>query len=267
MGALPIYLALSAAIVILIALIVRLRRRISQLEQLMSHTNERLEALQTSFGKFTPEEVIEHLTDPDGSYTPNMREVTVLFADLQGFTKMCSDLEPVQVISILNGYFRCMSEVIKKHHGQVTEMLGDGLLALFGALRNNPWQAQDAVLAALDMRRALIDYNMQLLAKGLPQLKFGVGIHKGEVLAAIMGDFELSKFGVVGDAINVASRVESLTRHHGVDVLISMDLAKSLDDRFDLKQMDPVHVKGKADPVVTYYVQGMTKKRPLASGG
>ena len=74
-----------------------------------------------------------------------------------------------------------------------------------------------------------------------------------------MGDFELSKFGVVGDPINVASRVESLTRHHGVDVLISADLAGCLDERFNLEQMDPVPVKGKVEPVVTYYVKGVTQ--------
>jgi len=232
----------------------RQRRRVDQLEQLLAHSHDKLESLQRNFGRFTPEEVIEHLTDPEGSYAPNMREVTVLFADLQEFTQMCSHLEPAQIISILNGYFRAMNAVISKHHGQVTEILGDGLLALFGALRNNPWQTKDAVLAALEMREALTRYNKELLARDLPQLKFGIGIHQGEVLAAVMGDFELSKFGVVGDTINVAARIEGLTRMHNVDILISHDVASTLDDRFVLNEMPPVPIKGKNKDIVTFQV-------------
>ena len=105
-----------SAVLLLIAgyVIYRQRKRIQQQELLISNSNAKLESLHLNFGRFTPEEVIEHLTDRDGGYTPNMRQVTVLFADLQGFTQMCSDLEPSQVISVLNGYFRCMSEVISK---------------------------------------------------------------------------------------------------------------------------------------------------------
>lgn len=86
-------------------------------------------------------------------------------------------------------------------------------MALFGALVTNPWQVQDAVNGAITIRKALKKYNEELRSKSLPELSFGIGIHQGEVLAGIMGNFELSKFAVVGDTINVASRVESLTRH------------------------------------------------------
>lgn len=241
-------------------LIYNLWRRNRKLERLIAHSNEKLEALHQNFGRFTPEEVIEHLTDQGGGYAPNMREVTVLFADLQGFTQMCSNLDPSQIIGILNGYFRYMNEVITRHHGQVTEILGDGLLALFGALRNNPWQTRDAVAAAVEMRVALAKYNKHLVSQDLPQLKFGIGIHQGRVLAAVMGDFELSKFGVVGDAINVASRIESLTRVHKVDILISDEVARTLDSQFELVEMPPVPIKGKDENIVTHYVKGTIQK-------
>ena len=127
----------------------RQKKRNQKLEKLLAHTNEKLERLQIHFGRFTPEEVIEHLTDSDSAFKPTIRSVTVLFADLKGFTKMCEEREPSEVLGILNGYFRCMSKVLTRHHGQVTELIGDGILSLFGALRNNPWQVQDAVLAAL----------------------------------------------------------------------------------------------------------------------
>lgn len=233
----------------------RQKLKTKELERLMAHTNDKLERLQLSFGRFTPEEVIEHLTDPDGYYAPNMREVTVLFADLRGFTRMCAEMEADDIVSILNGYFRVMSDVITRHHGRVTEMMGDGLLALFGALRANPWQAQDAVLAALDMRKALEAYNLELLHKGHPQLSFGVGIHRGEVLAGVMGNLELSKFGVVGDTINVAARIESLTRKHGVDILITDAIKQSLDERFVVKAMPATLIKGKDKMVTTFFVE------------
>ncbi len=239
----------------------RQRKRNQQLEKLLVHTSEKLERLQVHFGRFTPEEVIEHLTDSDNVYEPTMRSVTVLFADLQGFTKMCEEMEPSVVVNILNGYFHCMSEILTKHHGQVTELIGDGMLSLFGALRNNPWQVQDAVMAALEMRTALEAYNEELEAKSLPPLSFGIGIHRGKVLAGVMGSRELNKFSVVGDPINVAARVEALTRKFDADLLITEEIRMELDDRFVLKQMPPVMVKGKSEPVVTYTVSGVKSIR------
>jgi adenylate cyclase len=209
------------------------------------------------FGRFTPQEVIEHLTEPDGRYAARMRSVTVLFADLKGFTKMCDNRDPAEVVSILNGYFQCMSEALANHHGQVTELMGDGILTLFGALRSNPWQVQDAVMGALAMRKALVEYNEELRSKSLPELSFGIGIHQGEVLAGLMGNVELSKFGVVGDTINVAARVEALTRVHDVDLLITEEVRNQLDDRFSLKEMPAVPIKGKQEPIVTYLVEGL----------
>lgn len=245
---------------ILLFILYQQQRRNQKLEKLLGHTNEKLERLQIHFGRFTPEEVIEHLTDSDSAFKPTIRSVTVLFADLKGFTKMCEEREPSEVVGILNGYFRCMSKVLTKHHGQVTELIGDGILSLFGALRNNPWQVQDAVMAALEMRTVLEEYNKELQAKSFPELSFGIGIHKGQVLAGVMGNYELSKFGVVGDPINVAARVEALTREHNTDILITEKIRAELDGRFILKKMPPTMVKGKSEPIVTYMVDGLLKK-------
>ena len=104
--------------------------------------------------------------------------------------------------------------------------MGDGLLALFGALEANPWQARDAVLAALDMRAELARYNAILREQGLPELRFGIGIHGGEVVAGVIGTAGLSKFSVTGDPINVASRVEGLTSKMQVDLLITEDIRR-----------------------------------------
>lgn len=250
-------IASAAIIVTLSVFVIRQRIRNRELERLLDQTNSRLEQLQLHFGRFTPQEVIEHLTEPDGRYAARMRSVTVLFADLKGFTKMCDNRDPAEVVSILNGYFLCMSEALAIHHGQVTELMGDGILTLFGALGSNPWQVQDAVMGALAMRKALMEYNEELRSKSLPELSFGIGIHQGEVLVGVMGNFELSKFGVVGDTINVASRVEALTRVHDVDLLITEEVRNQLDDRFSLKEMPAVLIKGKEEPIVTYLVEGL----------
>jgi adenylate cyclase len=159
------------------------------------------------------------------------------------------------MLQILNGYFREMSRAVSAHHGRVTELTGDGLLALFGALEPNPWQAQDAVLGALAMREALARYNGTLSERGLPALEIGIGIHRGELLAGVMGNEELSKFGVVGDTINVAARVERLTRDLAVDLLITGEVRAELDDRFRMRAMPAVPVKGKAEPLTTYFVE------------
>jgi adenylate cyclase len=187
------------------------------------------------------------------------RMVTVLFADLKGFTAICKRLDPELMLQILNGYFREMSQAVSAHHGFVAELTGDGMLALFGALKPNPWQAQDAVLGALTMRDALARYNSALSECGLPALEIGIGIHRGEVLAAVMGNEELSKFGVVGDTINVAARVERLTRELAVDLLITDEVRSELDGRFRLRGMPAVPVKGRAEPLTTCFVESVQR--------
>ena len=251
-------LILGIGIIIgLTAFLIRQCRRNGQLEKLLDNTNAKLEQLQIQFESFAPPEIVEHLTGPGGEYVPEMRTVTVLFADLKDFTKMCDRMNPPEIVPILNGYFQSMSDALSAHHGKVTELTGDGLLALFGALRSNPWQVQDAVMGALAMREALARYNEQLRSKSMPELTFGIGIHQGEVLAGVMGNMELSKFGVVGDTINVAARVEALTRIHEVDLLVTEEVRNQLDDRFSVERMPSVPVKGKQEPLVTYYVKGL----------
>ena len=246
--ALIVPLALAA-----LALLQRVQLR--QLERVLEDTHGRLERLQLHFARFAPNDVVEQLTDAAPALKASRRTVTVLFADLKGFTSMSDRLDPEQMLPILNGYFRAMTEPIVEHHGRVTELIGDGLLALFGALEPNPWQARDAVLAALAMRASLERYNQTLLERSMPALAIGIGIHRGEVLAGVMGNEELSKYGVVGDAINVASRVEQLTRELAVDLLITDAVRQDLDERFTLHAMPPASVKGKPEPIRTWFVE------------
>lgn len=247
------------ALVLLGAGALRSRRRARQLEHLLADTDRKLEQLQRQFERFVPADVVERLTEGRGVYAPQRRQVTMPFADLRGFTALCDRLDPALTVTILNDSFQHMNEAIARHHGHINELVGDGLLALFGALEPNPWQGRDAVLAALDMRAGLDRYNAQLRARSLPELRFGIGIHSGEVVAGVMGAGELSKFSVTGDPINVASRVEGLTREHRVDLLITGEIRRALDERFRLTPMPAAYVKGKPEAIQTYYVEGIVR--------
>jgi adenylate cyclase len=251
----------AAALAIAVVLAAMAAYRSRQLERLLALTRGKLEDVQQQFERFVPPDVVEQVTGAHGSYAPQRRHVTMLFADLRGFTALCDRLDPAVTVGILNGYFQRMNAAIGRHHGHINELVGDGLLALFGALEPNPWQERDSVLAALEMRTELARYNEVLRAKSLPELRFGIGIHSGEVVAGVMGAGALNKFSVTGDPINVASRVEGLTRVHGVDLLVTDEIRRNLDGHFLLRAMPATPVKGKAEPIVTYFVADLGKER------
>ena len=150
------------------------------------------------------------------------KEVTVLFADLFGFTPLSESVDPSVLVRILNGYFERMARAITAHHGHISTLIGDGILALFGALEANPWQTDDAVRAALAMRAELDG-----LQRGAPRARacrrcaWAIGLHRGSGIAGLVGSPELMQFTVVGTVVNVAARVQALTREHDVDILIT----------------------------------------------
>ena len=184
------------------------------------------------------------------------KEITVLFADLKGFTPLAEELDPAALVALLNGWFAAMGGVIAAHRGHLAKFIGDGLLALFGALEPNPWQTNDAVHAAIGMRAALATYNAGLRAQGLPELAAGIGVHRGPVVAGVMGNAALMEYGVIGRTVNVASRVEGLTRVHGVDVLVTDAVRRHLDARFRVRELPSAEVKGLPDPLVTFAIDG-----------
>jgi adenylate cyclase len=236
--------------------LVHLRRRAAALEARLDAAAQGLEALQRAFTRFAPAEVVEEIIAQGVSTHSEKKEVTVLFADLKGFTALGERLDPGALVHLLNGYFERMSRAIDAHRGHVAKFIGDGLLALFGALESNPWQTNDAVHAALAMRAALVEYNATLAGDGVPPLAVGIGIHRGPVVAGVIGSAELMEYGVIGSTVNLASRVERLTRTHGVDVLVTDAVREALDRRFRLRAMAPVEVKGLPGPLSTFFVDG-----------
>lgn len=230
-------------------------RRAQQLSRRLARASRELEALQQEFTRFAPAEVVEDIIARGVSTVPVAKEVTVLFADLRGFTALAETMPPTELVRVLNGWFAVMARAVAAHRGHLAKFLGDGFLALFGALEENPWQTNDAVRAALAMRAALAGYNAKLAADGLPPLAIAVGIHRGPVIAGVIGTELLVEYGVVGATVNLASRVEGLTRRHGTDVLLTAAVAEALDPRIRLRAMPPAVVRGVSEPVATFAVE------------
>lgn len=203
------------------------------------------------------QEQLEKATPGPKAVAPEMRQVTVLVADLAGFTALSATMDPAVLVSILNGWFRVMSETLRAHQGHVSKDSGTGLMALFGAPEPNPLQEQDAVRAALAMRAALVTYNQALAAEHQPTLRLGVGLHRGQVVAGVVGSGPLVEYTVIGEPVNVARRVERLTREHGVDLLVTAEVKEKLDERFVLEEKPAAMVESEAQPLVTWAVVGL----------
>ena len=247
---------LGAVTLVLVILFWNSQREARRLRKRLEHAAIELQNLQIAFSRFAPDNVIEKIIADGSADIGEKKEVTILFADLVGFTAMSEGSQPTDLVKILNGYFERMSQAITDHRGYVSTFIGDGILALFGAMEPNPWQGNDAVHAALDMHRALKTYNKELSAEGLPTLSLGIGLQRGTGVAGLVGSRDLKEFTVVGGTVNVASRVQNLTRIHPANIIVTQTLRESLDPRFQLRALPDTPVKGIEKPLVIYAVDG-----------
>ena len=248
-----------AAAAVLAAALYRYARMVASLRAQLDAAALDLQQLQQTCSRLAPAGVVQRLiADGPGTAaetTAERKVVTALFADVVGYTALSEQLDPAVLARVLNGYFQRMSDAIHDHRGHVSTFFGDGILAYFGALQPNPWQCSDAVRAALAMQAAIRDYNTELAKEGLPALALGIGIHRGPGLAGLVGARERMEYAFIGRTVNLAARVQSLTRVHHADILVTDALRTELDSRFVLTPMPPELVKGIAEPVVTYAVR------------
>ncbi|MCB1317428.1 MAG: HAMP domain-containing protein, partial [Leptospiraceae bacterium] len=219
------------------------------------------ENLKDSFGKFVNREIAEMSMAGKLSLGGERKECAIFFSDIRGFTSMSEKLRPEEVVEFLNEYFTEMVRCVNESGGVVDKFIGDAIMATWGALRTTGHDTQSAIDAALMMRQALIRFNRGRGTARRPIIHIGAGINAGPVIAGQIGSEERLEYTVIGDAVNLASRVESLTKSYGVDILITDFAYAHVRGLYSVERMDEVRVKGKSQPVTVYAVLGRQDDR------
>ncbi|HEX4665684.1 MAG TPA: adenylate/guanylate cyclase domain-containing protein [Chthoniobacterales bacterium] len=209
-------------------------------------------------GKVVSPEVAAELLRKDVVLGGEEREVTMLFSDLRRFTSMSEALSPQEMLGILNDYFTRMAAIVEKHGGVVDKYVGDALMALFGAPLSNPDDADRALQTALDMSEALDDLNRQWQERGLPAIGVGIGINTDIVVAGNMGSATRLNYTVIGDGVNLASRLEALTKtpEYNTRIIISASTLAKAKGNYHRGPLGEVAVKGKQKPTEIFALLG-----------
>jgi adenylate cyclase len=182
--------------------------------------------------------------------------MTVLFSDIRGFTTLTERGEPEAIVAMLNEYFTRMVTIVFRHQGTIDKFVGDMVMALFGAPLDDAAHAEHAVEAALDMVDALHELNARWQAQGREPLDIGIGINTGPMIAGNIGSEAIMSYTVIGDAVNLGSRLESLNKQYGTRIIISQTTRAALDGRYLIRPLGEVVVKGKSEPVAIFELTG-----------
>jgi adenylate cyclase len=216
------------------------------------------ERLRSTFRKFTNNAVAERAMKGDLVLGGETKEATIFFSDIRSFTAMSEKLEPQQVVSFLNEYMTRMVACVNKTGGVVDKFIGDSIMAVWGTPDTSGSPGEDAlnsVKAALLMRSALYNYNKA--QPEIPPVRIGCGINTGSVVAGQIGSSERMEYTVIGDAVNLASRTESLNKPFATDILITENTYNLIKTKIIAEEMPSVHVKGKEAPLKMYAVISM----------
>jgi adenylate cyclase len=213
------------------------------------------EVARANYGRFLPEYVVKQILENPDSFKLGgvLQTITVLFADIRGFTRISEHAPPEKIVQLLNRYFSAMTDIIFAHGGTLDKYLGDGLMALFGAPTVTPKDAANAVAAAVAMQRRMLSINDELREEGFPEIGIGIGLHTGEVTVGYIGSERRSEYTAIGDAVNTASRLESNAK--AGEILVSEVTAKAAHSRYQLAPRDPINVKNREQPVPLFEVE------------
>jgi adenylate cyclase len=230
-----------------------------ELEQLALDFNAMVQGLKErdqlkeTFGRYVTRQVADHLMmKGNQALGGELVPVTVLFSDIRSFTSISETMDPRALLNFLNEYFTGMVESVMLHQGVVDKFIGDAIMAVFGAPAPSPEDPLRAVKAALGMRTRLAKINEDFKARGLPELRAGIGLHSGQVVAGNMGHAERMEYTVIGDAVNLASRLEGMTKELKCDIVLSEDLYKQVAEHVHAEPLHKIKVKGRDQEVMVY---------------
>ncbi len=215
----------------------------------------REEVARANYSRFMPEYVVKQLLEnPDSFKLGGVNQtITILFADIRGFTAFSEKEKPENVVGVLNRFFTAMSEIIFAHGGTLDKYLGDGLMAIFGAPTATPDDAKNAVKTAAAMQKRLTTLNVELESENFSRISIGIGLHTGEATVGYIGSEQRSEYTAIGDAVNLASRLESNAR--GGQILISEATAQASGNLFDLTPQKSLTVKNRLQSVSLFEVK------------
>ncbi len=205
------------------------------------------------FGQYVPPELVEEMSREPRRYSMDGRraELTVLFSDVRGFTAIAETLEPEELARWMNEYLGTMTAVIRAQRGTLDKYIGDAIMAFWGAPVADRQHARNAVLAALRMREALATLNSSLAQQGKPTIRFGIGINTGPMTVGDMGSDVRRAYTVMGDAVNLGARLEGISKHYGVDIVVG-EATRAQTEGIVYRELDRVRVKGKREAVAIY---------------
>lgn len=236
------------------------RDEVGQLERAVNKAAEELhrrELVKELFGKYMSRQVVERILKEPGKapLTGERREVSVLFADVRGFTKFSESRSPEEIVATLNEYFTIVVDVIAAHEGVLDKFIGDGLMAVFGSPVAQPDHALRAVATGLEIEAALQGFNLRRAERGLAPVAVGIGVNSGPAVSGNLGSLKRMEFTVIGDTVNLASRLE----HQALtgQVLIGRTTYELCRDRVDCESLGAVPIKGKKDPVEIWLAKGL----------
>ncbi|HEY0078408.1 MAG TPA: adenylate/guanylate cyclase domain-containing protein [Pyrinomonadaceae bacterium] len=224
-----------------------------------AHAHERLareEVARANYGRFLPEYVVKQLLENPESFKLGgaNQTITVLFADIRGFTRLSEHAPPEKVVQLLNKYFSAMTEIIFEHGGTLDKYIGDELMALFGAPTATPEDACNAVNAATAMQRKMPYINAELQAAGLPEISIGIGLHTGEATVGYIGSERRSEYTAIGDTVNLAARLQSNSLP-GQILLSEATASAAAAIGCTLHPRPPITVKNRTQPVEIFEVE------------
>ena len=251
----------------------KMKDEIGQLTEAFNHMVVSLrekEMIRSTFGRYMSKEVVDGFLNGKVSLElggGELKEMTVLMSDIRGFTEFSEKLPPQEVVNLLNRYFTEMVQAIAANGGTVDKFIGDAILAVFGWPLSRQEHEKLAVAAALDMKTRLAALNAELVKEGRKPIAIGIAIHSGKAVAGNIGSQEKVQYTVIGDAVNVASRMESANKDYGTDLIVSQPVYLATKEHYEFRDIGEKPIRGRSESVHIYQVLGPKPKRAGPPGG